>query len=120
VALFFVLIAAIAWGVFVWRDRRRRAGYAGLFGTDPDDGSGRAPEMASGLGLNGFSDRRPPVQGKEQRDVEAARDYDETELDDLSGGGGGGRRMSRDEAFGLADSEDEDDGRAGRANGRMG
>jgi carboxypeptidase D len=72
--------------------------------------------MASGLGLNGFSDRRPPQQGKEQRDVEAARDYDETELDDLSGG----RRMSRDEAFGLADSEDEEDVRTGRANGRTG
>jgi carboxypeptidase D len=114
VALFFVLVAAIAWGYFVWRDRRRRAGYAGLFGTDPDDGSGRAPEMASGLGLNGFSDRRPPT--KEQRDVEAARDYDETELDDLSGG----RKASRDEErFGLADSDDEEDGRAGRANGRM-
>lgn len=114
VALFFVIIAALAWGIFVWRDRRRRAGYAGLFGTDPDDGNGRAPEMASGLGLNGFSDRRP--QSKEQRDVEAARDYDETELDDLSGG----RRMSKDEEkFGLADSDDEDDGRPGRANGRM-
>jgi carboxypeptidase D len=113
VALFFVLIAAIAWGTFVWRDRRRRAGYAGLFGTD-DDGNGRAPEMASGLGLNGFSDRRPP--SKEQRDVEAARDYDETELDDLSGG----RKTSRDqEPFGLTDSDDEEDGRAGRANGRM-
>jgi carboxypeptidase D len=64
--------------------------------------------------LNGFSDRRPPT--KEQRDVEAARDYDETELDDLSGG----RKASRDEErFGLADSDDEEDGRAGRANGRM-
>ena len=116
VALFFVLVAAIAWGIFVWRDRRRRAGYAGLFGTDPDDGNGRAPEMASGLGLNGYSDRRSQPSTKEQRDVEAARDFDETELDDLSGS----RRLSKEEErFGLADSDDEDDGRAGRANGRV-
>lgn len=109
VALFFVLIAAVAWGYFVWRDRRRRAGYAGLWGSDPDDGNGRAPEMASGLGLNGFSDRQPQ-RSKEQRDIEAARGYDETELDDMG--------PKDQERFGLADSDDEDEGHAGRANGR--
>ncbi|KAL9013123.1 MAG: hypothetical protein Q9173_002166 [Seirophora scorigena] len=71
VALVIVIIAAVALGWFVWRDRRRRAGYQGLFGGS----SNYLPRM------NGrpFRDAR----GKQnRRDVEAA-DFDEGELDDL-------------------------------------
>lgn len=61
VALIVVIVLASVWGFYVWRDRRRRAGYNGLFG-----------------GSNAHL-----VRGKrEGRDVEAA-DFDESELDDL-------------------------------------
>ena len=61
VALVVVIILAGAWAWYVWRDRRRRAGYTGLFG-DTTDASMKTRH-------NG-------------RDVEAA-DFDEAELDDL-------------------------------------
>ena len=61
VALIVVIILASVWGFYVWRDRRRRAGYDGVFG-----------------GSNAHL-----VRSKRQgRDVEAA-DFDESELDDL-------------------------------------
>ena len=68
VALIVVVIAASAWGWFVWRDRRRRAGYQGLFGRSSNS-------------LSGISDgtRRKRHVG----DVEAA-DFDEGELDNLN------------------------------------
>lgn len=113
VALFFVVVAALAWGYFIWRDRRRRAGYSGLFGSDPHDGG-----MASGLGLDGYSDRRN--KSRQDRDVEAARAFDEAELDDLTSPNGP-RKDLETERFGLEDSEDEDEGhgRQGRANGHV-
>lgn len=75
VAFVIVLIAAIAWGFFVWRDRRRRAGYQGVFGGEPGDGRGAA--------LEGF--RNQPNGGFRDRDLEAA-DFDENELDELPEG----------------------------------
>lgn len=63
VALMVVALLASAFGWYVWRDRRRRAGYQGLFG-----GS------SSNLGSS-----RNHLHG---RDVEAA-DFDESELNDL-------------------------------------
>ncbi|KAI9739446.1 MAG: Cell death protease [Claussenomyces sp. TS43310] len=71
VVLVIVIILASAWGYYIWRDRRRRAGYAGLF-----SGLASPTGPASGLGLEGFRIKRPA------RDVEAA-DFDENELDDL-------------------------------------
>jgi carboxypeptidase D len=60
VALVVVIILASAWGFYVWRDRRRRAGYNNLF-----------------EGPNTHILRK-----RQGRDVEAA-DFDESELDDL-------------------------------------
>jgi carboxypeptidase D len=68
VAFVVVLIAALAWGFFVWRDRRRRAGYQGLFGNESGDTRGQ-----------------PATVGFRDRDLEAA-DFDENELDDLAEG----------------------------------
>ncbi|KAF2672778.1 carboxypeptidase B-like-like protein [Microthyrium microscopicum] len=79
VALVIVAIAAGAWGFFVWRARRRRAGYAGVWTRDPDE------EAGAGLMLNGL---RNGLRGKSARrngDIEAA-DFDENELEDLGEG----------------------------------
>lgn len=104
VALVIMLIILGVWGYFVYRARRRRAGYKSVFGADPYDGSGgRDRTLSSGLGLDGNSGRS---KWREERDVEAARDYDEAELDDL----GDKRRRDMDgEHFDLADDEDEDE-----------
>ncbi|KAL8733356.1 MAG: hypothetical protein Q9166_002180 [cf. Caloplaca sp. 2 TL-2023] len=68
IALVIVAIAAVLWGWFVWKERRKRAGYQGLLGGS----SSYLPK------INGtrFRDARGG------RDVEAA-DFDEGELDDL-------------------------------------
>lgn len=101
VALVVVLIAAAAWGFFIWRARRRHAGYKGVFGSDPHDGAGGM----NGMGLGGFKANR-------RRDVEAA-DFDEAELDDLSGG----RHDPDREHFDLGDDSEEEDVANGHANG---
>ncbi|PON27520.1 hypothetical protein TGAM01_v203287 [Trichoderma gamsii] len=66
VVLAIVIVAAVAWGYFIWRQRKARATYRAL--------SGSEPSSRNGSRLN-FSSRR-------RRDVEAA-DFDETTLDDL-------------------------------------
>ncbi|SMY29274.1 unnamed protein product [Zymoseptoria tritici ST99CH_1A5] len=112
VALVIVLIAAACWSYVIVRERRKRKGYTGVLGLEPFDEHGRS--MSDGLGLNGSA-------RKARRDVEAARAYDEAELDDLSPAGRKERGADDGDEFGLADSEDEDedDRRArGRANGR--
>lgn len=80
VALLVLIIAVSVWVFFIIRDRRRRAGYKGIFGSDPEDGHSRAPSMASGLGLDVLSSSR---QKRQDGDLEAA-DFDEAELDELT------------------------------------
>lgn len=77
VALVVVIILVGIWGWYIWRDRRRREGYSGLFG-----GNG---SMMS-LGLGGGRDHSRGLESfqrkRSRRDVEAG-DFDESELDDL-------------------------------------
>lgn len=77
VVLVIVIIAAAAWGYYIWKDRRQRKGYKGLFGGDAPMSLGGARENTrSGMGLESFRNKRT------NRDVEAA-DFDESELDEL-------------------------------------
>ncbi|KAK3670525.1 Cell death protease [Recurvomyces mirabilis] len=114
-ALALLIIVLVVVGLFWWRGRRRRAGYKSLFGgggSDPYDGRGGGAGMASGLGLDG-------ERFREREDVEAAREYDESELDDLGAKGrGGGRGVLDEDAFDLGDDESGDEGSGyGKLNG---
>lgn len=101
VALFFVIVGAAVFAFFAIRSRRRKRGYLGVSGSDPYDGrGGHARSMSDGLGLN---------ERYSERDVEAARAYDEAELDDLSPEG------RSKEPFSLEDDDDEE--QHGRSNG---
>jgi carboxypeptidase D len=79
IVLVIVIIAASAWGYFVWRERRRRhLGYMGVAGGE-SNGRARRPGGRGGqrgTALDNFRNKRSG------RDVEAA-DFDEGELDDL-------------------------------------
>ncbi|CAK1362592.1 Pheromone-processing carboxypeptidase kex1 [Cercospora beticola] len=101
IALFIVAVAAAVWGFFIWRDRRKRKGYKSVFGMEPFDDRG----PSGGLGLDHDARRA-------ERDVEAARDFDEAELDDMSHANG----RHKEERFSLGDDEEEDDD--GRQYGR--
>lgn len=102
VALIVVIILASAWGFYVWRDRRRRAGYEGLWGDS-----------------NGHLFRK-----RQGRDVEAA-DFDESELDDLHVASPNPQEDGIEERYSLSgDSDEEDIGKAnekanGHANGTV-
>ncbi|KAK4541290.1 hypothetical protein LTR36_008206 [Oleoguttula mirabilis] len=129
VALVVMILLVGVWGFVLYRARRRRAGYASVFGADPYDGSGNGRGNSvggGGLGLDGepaSSMRR----SKYDRDVEAARPYgdEEAELEDLSGKQQHRRPRELDgdeHHFGLADEEEdgedgEDVGGGRRANG---
>ncbi|KAI9780865.1 MAG: Cell death protease [Geoglossum umbratile] len=82
IALVVVIIAAGVWGWFVYRGRRRRGGYVGIFGGSRQylGGGGRGATRegpgSRGMGLERLRNKR--VGG----DVEAA-DFDESELDVL-------------------------------------
>lgn len=111
VALFFCIVALCIWGFFLFRSRRRRLGYRSLFGSDPFDGSNGDAGLASGLGLNG--ERRS--KWREQRDVEAARDFDEAELDDLTDQR---HRQMEGDHFSVGEEDGDDDVGGQRANGQ--
>ncbi|KAI0005234.1 Alpha/Beta hydrolase protein [Xylariaceae sp. FL0662B] len=70
IVLAIVAIGAAVWGYYIWRSRRRTAGYTGLADV-ADRSRGRG-----GTGLEHFRNKRS------NRDVEAG-DFDESELDDL-------------------------------------
>lgn len=98
VALVVVIILASVWGWYVWQDRRRRAGYQGLFG-----------------GSSGNFFRDGGATRRNGADVEAA-DFDESELDNL--------RVEEPREDGYEGkysiggaSSDEEDKHTGRANG---
>lgn len=74
VLLVIVIVVSVAWGWFVWRDRRKRQGYQGVASGD-DSGNGGAPSR----GLAGFRQKR---RAETARDLETG-DFDEAELDDL-------------------------------------
>lgn len=93
VALIVVIILAGGWGWYVWRDRRRRAGYQGLFG-------GSSGNLFRENG--GFS--RHKLNG---RDVEAA-DFDESELDQLQVVEPHTDGLEESSSLGEASSEGED------------
>jgi carboxypeptidase D len=129
VALVVVAIAAAVWAYFIWRGRRRRAGYLGVFDNDPDDGPGG---MSTGMGLEGFSSRASRGRGP-GGDLEAA-DFDESELDDLAAengsaavqGGAGEQREQREremgrERYSLGEASDTDSEKTEKqANGHHG
>lgn len=105
VALIIVIILATSWGFYVWRDRRRMAGYEGIFG-----------------GSNSQLSRNK----RQGRDVEAA-DFDESELDDLHVATpepheGGENRSSLEGSNGEEEEREKDRANGhghGHANGRM-
>jgi carboxypeptidase D len=77
IVLVIVIIAASAWGYYIFRERRQRAGYKGLFGGNSSVSlAGARDGLRSGMGLENFRHNRS------NRDVEAA-DFDESELDEL-------------------------------------
>lgn len=110
IALVVVIFLALGWGWYVWRDRRRRAGYQGLWGS-------------GGGSTEGFLSHR----GGMRRDLEVA-DFDESELDDLHvgkpreggiNGGMNGHRVER-ERYSLGDVSDEEDERHDEKGGMNG
>ena len=114
-ALVVVLIAVCIWAFFIWRERRRRRGYKGVFNSDPYDDGGRGGGPSNrGLGLDTsvFRSKRSREEG---RDIEAA-DFDESELDELTANG-----HAKEDRFGLAEDEEEyeDVPTERRANGRL-
>jgi carboxypeptidase D len=110
VALVVVAVAAGVWGWFVWRARRRHAGYLGVSG---DDDSGSGPGGTLGRLPIPVWKRGAPRNGA--RDIEAA-DFDENELENLAGKSNGGAQHDMDrERYSLGDdSEDEDDEGTGK------
>jgi carboxypeptidase D len=77
IVLVIVVIAAAAWGYYIWKERRSRTGYKGLFGGEaPMSLRGARNGARSGVGLESFRNKRSNM------DVEAA-DFDESELDEL-------------------------------------
>lgn len=116
VALVVVVIVAGLWGYFVWRERRRRAGYKGVRGLEGEDGR---ESLMAGMGLENFRRR------DRNRDIEAA-DFDERELDDLDEGAKrplNGREKNRvpanDSTFSLGGASSDGEGSGSDRERRM-
>lgn len=101
VALIVVIIVAGLWGWYVWRDRRSRAGYTGIFGgLLPGDSSER---LRGAMGLENMRHKRGDVE---------TGDFDVEELDDLSN-----QRRRHDENYDIGSDGDEEDMDNGKMNG---
>ncbi|KAI1081055.1 Alpha/Beta hydrolase protein [Whalleya microplaca] len=109
VVLAIVAVAAAVWGYYIWRARRRTAGYTGLAGVAERirRGNGGAGVGGSGVGGSGLEHFRNKRSG---RDVEAG-DFDESELDDLH------VRSPTDERYSVGDASDGDDENENEKNG---
>jgi carboxypeptidase D len=118
IVLVIVILAATAWGYYIWRERRHRAGYKGLFGGDTPMALGGASEgLGGGMGLESVRSKRT------DRDLEAA-DFDESELDELHVETpadmvdySGGSSSDGEEVNGETYSEDHDMGKGKRVEG---
>lgn len=106
VVLVIVIIAAGAWGYYVWKDRRRRAGYSGVMGGGSlgslTDGA-RDGLLRSGMGLGAFRNKRRTGD----LDLEA-RDFDESELDNLNVARPG-EDIVHPDRYSLGSASDDDD-----------
>jgi carboxypeptidase D len=101
VVLAIVIVAALAWGYFIWRQRRKSAAYSALRG---DEAAGQ-----SRTGLTAFHDRQSG------HDLEAAA-FDESTIDSIqlqdSVGGGEGKYSIGDDS----DEEEEELAKKGHSN----
>jgi len=80
IVLVIVAIAATVWGYYIWRERRQRSGYRGIFGGETPISFGGA-RRGFGQRGTGLENLRGGRKGREE-DIEAA-DFDEGELDEL-------------------------------------
>ena len=117
IVLALVAIGAAVWGFYVWRARRRTAGYQGipLVGSNGGLGSSRGSLGLPLTGLEGFRNKRT------NRDV-AAGDFDEGELDDLHVTTPRDPAHPDNQRYALAgeDSDDDDGDVAGEKRNRPG
>ncbi len=99
VALIVVIIVAGLWGWYVWKERRKRRGYTGLFsGLIPGDSSER---LRGAMGLENMRHKRDDVE---------TGDFNVEELSDLS------TRMPGEGHYDIgSDSEDEEQWKDGHA-----
>lgn len=109
VVLVIVIIAAGAWGYYVWKDRRRRAGYSGVFGGSGGSLGSLTDGARDGV-MRGGIFRNKRRNG--EMDLEA-RDFDESELDDLHVT----RGEEHAERYSLGSASDEDEEVEGKQHG---
>lgn len=101
IALVVVIIVAGLWGFYVYRDRRSRAGYNGVFGgLLPGDSSER---LRGAMGLENMRHKHGDVE---------AGDFDGEELDDLRS-----QRRDPDDHYDIGSDNVEDDVGNGLRNG---
>ncbi|RKF83113.1 Pheromone-processing carboxypeptidase kex1 [Golovinomyces cichoracearum] len=102
IVLVIVTIAAAGWGYFIWRERKKRAGYSGLFGDDTPMALGGARRVIRADDMHLKSSR---MESKIRRDVEL-EDFDESALEDFH------KKTSKDMEQGrysIGGSSDDDD-----------
>lgn len=89
IVLALMIIGALVWGFFFWRQRRRGAAYSAL--------SGQETAEAGGSGLSVFNQRQ------DRRDIEAAA-FDETTVDNIPL-----QSMHDDGKYSVGDDSDEEE-----------